>query len=111
MAQQWTEPIGRGRRAPDVGVTPATPSEVLHEARRWLQVAGVLALIGGAVAVAVPALASVATAIFIGWILIFAGVMMGIDAYSQRHRGGIGLPVLMAALALLIGIYLVAFPL
>jgi uncharacterized membrane protein HdeD (DUF308 family) len=82
-------------------------SEQIHRARRWLIVAGVLALITGFVAIAVPAIASVTTTIFVGWILIVAAISIGIQAISHRApvRG------LEALLAFAAGFYLLVFPL
>jgi uncharacterized membrane protein HdeD (DUF308 family) len=82
-------------------------SEHIRRARRWLIVAGILALITGVVAIAVPAIASVTTTIFVGWILIAAGISMGIQAISHRApvRG------LEALLAFVAGFYVLVFPL
>jgi uncharacterized membrane protein HdeD (DUF308 family) len=79
----------------------------LRRLRRWLIAAGVLALISGIVAVAVPVLASVATAIFIGWVLVIAGVAMTARAVSHRSllRG------LEALVTLIAGVYVLVFPL
>jgi uncharacterized membrane protein HdeD (DUF308 family) len=57
--------------------TPRTDdlTDALRKARRGLTIAGVLSLLAGAVAIVVPAVASVATAIFIGWILVFSSVV------------------------------------
>ena len=82
-------------------------SEQIRRARRWLIVAGVLALITGFVAIAVPAIASVTTTIFVGWILIAAAISIGIQAIS--HRAPIrGLEALLAFAA---GFYVLVFPL
>jgi uncharacterized membrane protein HdeD (DUF308 family) len=56
----------------------------LRRARRWLTVAGVLAIVTGVIAIAVPVIASVATAIFVGWVLLAAGIAMAIHAFSNR---------------------------
>lgn len=79
----------------------------LRRVRRWLIAAGVLALISGVVAVAVPVLASVAVAIFIGWVLVVAGVAMTVRAVSHRSllRG------LEALVTLIAGLYVLVFPL
>jgi uncharacterized membrane protein HdeD (DUF308 family) len=82
-------------------------SEQIRRARRWLVVAGILSLIIGFVAIAVPAIASVTTTIFVGWILIAAAISMGIQAIS--HRAPIrGLEALLAFAA---GFYVLVFPL
>jgi uncharacterized membrane protein HdeD (DUF308 family) len=116
MAQQWTEgadprraPRAATRAAWVVGVT-LTPHEA-KRVRNWLVAAGLLSILGGVAAVAVPAIASVTIAIFVGWILTFAGVVMAIDAFSQRDRGRVALRALNAVLALGIGLYLIVAPL
>jgi uncharacterized membrane protein HdeD (DUF308 family) len=82
-------------------------SEQIRRARRWLIIAGALALITGVVAIAVPAIASVTMTIFVGWILIAAAISIGVQAISQRAplRG------LEALLAFVAGFYLLVFPL
>lgn len=42
----------------------------IDRARRWLIVAGSLALVIGIVSIAVPVIASVTAAIFVGWVLV-----------------------------------------
>jgi uncharacterized membrane protein HdeD (DUF308 family) len=86
-------------------------TEALRRGRRRLMVAGVLALVLGIVAIAVPAVASVATAIFIGWILVIASVFQAVDAFSVRHRGRMVLRLLIAALTFAAGLYLLVAPL
>jgi uncharacterized membrane protein HdeD (DUF308 family) len=44
----------------------------------------VLALINGIVAVALPLIASVAITLFVGWVLLVAGVVAGVYAISNR---------------------------
>jgi uncharacterized membrane protein HdeD (DUF308 family) len=89
----------------------ADPAEELRRTRRWLMIAGVLSLLGGIVAVVLPNLASVATAIFVGWLLVFAGAMYVVDAFSTRDRTRIALRLLMAVLSFIAGVYLLLAPL
>jgi uncharacterized membrane protein HdeD (DUF308 family) len=79
----------------------------IERARRWLIVAGSLALIIGVVSIAVPVIASVTAAIFTGWVLVSAGIAVAIHAVSHRApvRG------LEALVALAAGFYLLVFPL
>lgn len=64
-----------------------TPSEeILREiAATWKRfvVIGVLMLLLGVVAIAVPPIASLASTIFVGWILIFAGAFLVAVAFSR----------------------------
>jgi uncharacterized membrane protein HdeD (DUF308 family) len=112
MAQQWTERLGRAARPAGsawVAAVPLTTDE-LRRARNWLTAAGALAIVAGIVAIAVPAIASVTTTLFVGWVLMFAGIAMGVHAFSRRSRGRVSLELLNAALAFLVGFLLVLFP-
>ncbi|HEV7584288.1 MAG TPA: DUF308 domain-containing protein [Solirubrobacteraceae bacterium] len=111
MAHRWSEPFatdvpgGRDFEPFLFGDRPI--SEAIRRARTWLMVAGVLALFIGAAAVAVPLIASVAITLFIGWVLVVAGVVAGVHAISHRAS----LRGLDAALTLVAGLYLLIFPL
>ena len=56
----------------------------LRRARPWLILGGILALIAEVVAIAVPVIASVTTALFIGWVLVMGGITMGEHAIGHR---------------------------
>jgi uncharacterized membrane protein HdeD (DUF308 family) len=86
-------------------------AEALRRGRRRLMVAGALALLLGIVAIVVPAVASVATAIFFGWILVVAAVYHVVDACSVDHRQRMVVRLLVAALTLAAGLYLLLAPL
>jgi uncharacterized membrane protein HdeD (DUF308 family) len=83
----------------------------LRRGRRRLMIAGVLAVVLGAVAIIVPNVASVATAIFIGWILVVASGFQLADAFAVRHTGRRILHVLLAVLTFAAGLYLLVAPL
>jgi uncharacterized membrane protein HdeD (DUF308 family) len=94
--------------------TAALSPEVRDElGQRWkgLRIAGILAIVVGAVCILVPMIASVATAIFIGWILLFAGAWMLFDAWSVRGAGRIAIRVIWALLTVFAGFYLLLAPL
>jgi uncharacterized membrane protein HdeD (DUF308 family) len=88
-----------------------TLTELIRQGRRRLTIAGVLALILGAVAIVVPAVASVGTAIFIGWILVIASAYHAFDALAVRDRRRMALRLLIAALTFAAGLYLLVAPL
>jgi uncharacterized membrane protein HdeD (DUF308 family) len=85
--------------------------DALRRGRRRLMIAGVLATVLGIVAIIVPAVASVATAIFIGWILIVAGGLQLADALAVPDRGRTVLRAMLAVLTFAAGLYLVLAPL
>jgi uncharacterized membrane protein HdeD (DUF308 family) len=81
-------------------------------ARSWkaLMVVGVLAILTGCFAILVPAVASVGTAIFIGWVLIFVGAFLVAGAFTAHSIGTVVLRLLWAFLTLLVGFWLVIEP-
>ena len=91
--------------------TTAAPAEELRRTRRWLTVVGVLSLLGGIVAIVLPNIASIATAIFVGWLLVFTSALYAVDAFSTRDGRRIALRLLMAALSCAAGLYLLVAPL
>ncbi len=91
--------------------TTADAAEELKRTRRWLTITGVLSLLGGVVAIVLPNVASVATAIFIGWLLVFASALYVVDAFSTREGTRIALRLLMAVLTFAAGLYLLVAPL
>jgi uncharacterized membrane protein HdeD (DUF308 family) len=82
----------------------------VRKARTWLVVTGILALLGGVAAIVVPPVATLTIALFIGWILVYSGVVMGIHAWTQRGAGHAGERALMALLTFAVGAYMVLFP-
>jgi uncharacterized membrane protein HdeD (DUF308 family) len=84
----------------------------LKRLRRLLTIVGVLALLCGIGAIVVPAVASVTMTIFIGWMLMFYGVVSAARALGAHARRSTKVwRVLNALLAFAVGFYLVALPL
>src|SRR4051812_37093453 len=99
----------RGTRTPPaagpgvVVVEVALPPEEVKKLRRWLMIAGILAILGGAAAIAIPALASVAITLFIGWFLVATGIVMTVHAFQMRSRAQFPLRLLTGLLTVLTG--------
>ncbi len=83
----------------------------IKQASKWALVGGILSICAGTVAIIVPAVASVTTAIFIGWILVFAGAVTFVDAFSVKNAGRIAVRLVLAALTVGVGVYLLVEPL
>ena len=79
--------------------------------RPALIVTGVLAILAGLVAVVVPAVASVGTAVFIGWILLLAGIAMFVGAFGAEGLRSKLLSGLVALITVAAGLYLLVSPL
>jgi uncharacterized membrane protein HdeD (DUF308 family) len=90
----------------------AVPPAELQRVRRWLIAVGILALIAGAVAIIVPIAASVTMTLFIGWLLMFWGVVGVVQALrAPATRSVKAWRLLNAVLAFAVGFYLVVLPL
>ena len=81
-------------------------------ARSWkaLLAVGVLAIFVGCIAILVPAVASVGTAIFVGWVLMIVGAFLVAGALTAHTIGTVALRLLWALLTLLVGLWLVVEP-
>jgi uncharacterized membrane protein HdeD (DUF308 family) len=81
-------------------------------ARSWkgLMIIGVVAIVLGCVAILVPAVASVGTAIFIGWLLLVVGAFLVAAAFSAHSVGSLLLRLVWAALTVIVGIWLIVEP-
>jgi uncharacterized membrane protein HdeD (DUF308 family) len=84
--------------------------EGLAQGWKGLMAVGILAILVGCVAILVPAVASVGTAIFIGWILVIAGVFLIAGAFSARTIGTVLLRLLWALLTVAVGLWLIIEP-
>jgi uncharacterized membrane protein HdeD (DUF308 family) len=81
-------------------------------ARSWkvLMTVGVVAIAVGCVAILIPAVFSVGTAIFIGWILLIAGAFLVAGAFTAHSIGTVVLRLLWAFLTAAVGLYLIVEP-
>ena len=84
--------------------------EGLSRSWKTLMIVGVAAIVLGAIAILVPAVASVGTAIFIGWLLVVVGAILFAGAFSAHSVGTVAVRVAWALLTLLIGIWLIVEP-
>jgi uncharacterized membrane protein HdeD (DUF308 family) len=96
----------------EMGGVPLDPEVREGLARSWkgLMAVGVLAIFVGCVAIVVPAVASVGTAIFIGWILMIAGAFLLAGAFTAHSIGTVVLRLLWAFLTFAVGLWLVVEP-
>ena len=82
-------------------------------ARSWKALmarSGSLAIVIGCIAILVPAVASVGTAIFIGWILLIAGAFLVAAAFSAHSVGSLIVRLLWAVLTVFVGVCLIVEP-
>jgi uncharacterized membrane protein HdeD (DUF308 family) len=82
----------------------------LREHWKWFTAEGVLLVLLGAAAIAVPVLASIAVAAFVGWLLFFAGVFSAISTIRSPRAPGYVWHILLSALMAILGLVLALFP-
>src|ERR1700709_1496309 len=96
----------------EIGGASMDPEVRAGLGRSWkgLMAVGVLAIVVGCVAILVPAVASVGTAIFIGWILLIAGAFLVAAAFTAHSVGSVILRLLWAFLTVIVGVWLIVEP-
>ena len=85
--------------------------ETLKKFRVWFKVYGVVMIILGLAAIMLPGIASLATSIMVGWLLVAGGVLGLISDFSAGTKApGFWWNLLTAALYLIAGIVLLVNP-
>jgi len=84
--------------------------EGLQRSWKALMAVGITAIVIGCIAILVPAVASVGTAIFIGWVLVIAGAFMVAGAFMAHSIGSVILRLLWALLTVVVGLWLIVEP-
>jgi len=79
--------------------------------RGWLVFLGVVLIIAGCCAIAMPLIATLAVELFIGWILLISGILQIIYSFSSAKWGRVLLRILAGLVYLIVGLMLVAHPL
>ena len=82
----------------------------MHEHWKLFLVEGVVMMVLGLLAIAVPEIASLAIAIFIGWLFFVGGILRTISVLQHRQMPGFAWSLLTAVLAVVLGLVLIARP-
>jgi uncharacterized membrane protein HdeD (DUF308 family) len=108
--------ISNGGTIMTIAPHPPTWIEVRHElsslGSQWgLFVGlGVVLIILGFLAVSAVAVASLATALFVGWLMLIGGVVETVGAFSSRRWSGFFLHLLSGVLSIIVGLLFVRAP-
>lgn len=84
--------------------------EGLRRSWKALMAVGIVAILIGCVAILVPAVASVGTAIFVGWILLIAGCFLVAGAFTAHSIGTVLLRLVWALLTVIVGLWFIVEP-
>ena len=82
----------------------------LHDHWKAFLVEGIVLVILGSAAVLVPPLATLAVAIFLGWIFLIGGIAGLISTLSMRQAPGFGWSLVSALVGIAAGVVLVGWP-
>jgi uncharacterized membrane protein HdeD (DUF308 family) len=77
----------------------------------WIVVWGVLLIISGVLAVLMPVIAALATALFLGWLLVLSAAFEITHAFQTRTRRGFGWKLCSGLLTFALGITILIMPL
>jgi uncharacterized membrane protein HdeD (DUF308 family) len=78
--------------------------------RGWSIAWGIVLIVIGILAVLMPGVAALATAITLGWLLVLAGVVELIHAFQTRRRPGFAWRLTAGLITVVVGFCLFAFP-
>lgn len=77
----------------------------------WLTTIAILMIVLGAIAIAFPFFATVASTLVFSWVFIFAGIAQLVYAFHSRGAGQVVWKLILGLLYLLAGIFVLANPL
>jgi uncharacterized membrane protein HdeD (DUF308 family) len=95
---------------PDIGKFQRAVGRALHDHWVLFLVEGVVLLVLGATAVALPLLATLALTIIIGWLFLVSGVMGIVTTFWMRLAPGFWWSLISAVLGIAVGLILLASP-
>jgi uncharacterized membrane protein HdeD (DUF308 family) len=93
-----------------MSTTPATLSGLAPKAINWSIALSVLLIIAGLFAILIPSLSGIAITLFFGWAMIISGVTHFIFAFKTHTTGGLLWELLIGAVYLFTGVYLILHP-
>ena len=83
---------------------------VVKKAINWSIVLSILMIVAGVLAIFLPPIAGIAMTILVGWLLVFGGILHFTYAWRTRHDGGVVWGILLGALYVLVGGYMLWNP-
>jgi uncharacterized membrane protein HdeD (DUF308 family) len=96
---------------PDIEAIRRQMAATIHAHWKLFLAQGIVMMLLGLVAVAMPNIATLAVEIFVGWLFFIAGIFRALSAWHARRMPGFGWSMLSALLAVLLGLILIARPL
>ena len=95
---------------PDIDRLERALAQSIHEHWKLFMFEGGVLLVLGVAAILIPPIASLAVAIFLGWLFLVSGMVGLLTTYWMRHAPGFWWSLLSAVLALVVGVVLIGWP-
>ncbi len=95
---------------PDIAGIQRAVANALHEHWVMFLVEGVVLLVLGATAIALPLLATLTLTIVFGWLFLVSGVMGLVSTFMMRQAPGFWWSLISAVLGIAVGLLLLASP-
>lgn len=95
---------------PDLDDVRSRLAAAIHAHWKLFLAEGIVMMILGLVAIAVPEVASLAITIFIGWLFFVGGIFRTISVVQHRNMPGFGWALATALLAIILGLVLLLRP-
>jgi uncharacterized membrane protein HdeD (DUF308 family) len=96
---------------PDIEAVRRQMAATIHAHWKLFLAQGIVMMVLGVLAVAMPNIATLAVEIFVGWLFFIAGIFRALSVWHSRRMPGFGWSMLSALLAVLLGLILIARPL
>ena len=96
---------------PDIEGIRRRMAATIHAHWKLVLAQGILLMVFGLLAVAMPNIATLGVEIFVGWLFFIAGIFRAVSVWHARQMPGFGWSMLSALLAVLLGLILIARPL
>ena len=96
---------------PDIEGIRRRMAATIHAHWKLVLAQGILLMVFGLLAVAMPNIATLAVEIFVGWLFFIAGIFRAVSVWHARQMPGFGWSMLSGLLAVLLGLILIARPL
>ena len=93
-----------------MSATATTATTLVKKTLGWSIFLSVLMIVAGLLAIIIPLIAGIAVTIFVGWLLVFSGVMHFAYAWHTRGAGGILWGLLLGVAYSCVGIYVLLRP-
>ena len=84
--------------------------EELRKRRGWFLALGILLIVLGTIALGSSVLMTLATMVFIGWLMIIGGIIESVHAFGCKRWGGFFIDLLTGVLYVVVGFMIVANP-